>query len=77
MLESHIKRHHACMNQWTPVIGEILKTCLEPENAVGGFGVAVQKRRSNSWTSKQRKFRLFSKAYILFPTCKPRKYMSS
>ena len=42
-VERHIKGYHAYMNELTPEIGEILKTCLEPENVVDRFAVAVEK----------------------------------
>ena len=42
-VESHIKRYYAYMNEWTPEIGEILKTCLDPENTVDRFAVEVEK----------------------------------
>ena len=42
-VESHIKGYHVYMNEWTPEIGEILKTCLEPKNVVDRFAVAVEK----------------------------------
>ena len=58
-------------NGWTPEIREILKTRLEPENVVDRLAVTVGGKRSNSWTSKQKKFRSFWKTYILFPMCKP------
>ena len=32
------------MNQWTPEIGEILKTRLKPENDVDRFPVAAEKK---------------------------------
>ena len=47
------------MNEWTPEIGEILKILLEPENVKDRFAKDSGKRRSNSWTSKQMKSRLF------------------
>ena len=40
--ESQIKGYHEYMNEWTPEIGEILKTCLEPENVNDRFAVAVE-----------------------------------
>ena len=64
-----ISRLHT--NGWTPEIGEILKTLLEPENVVDRLAVAVGGKRSNNWTSKQKKFRSFWKNYILFPMCEP------
>ena len=42
-VEPHIKGCHAFMNELTPEIGEILKTCLEPKNVVDRFAVAVEK----------------------------------
>ena len=43
-VKSHIKPYHAYMNEWTPEIGEILKTCLKPENDVDRFPVAAEKK---------------------------------
>ena len=59
------------MNEWTPEIGEILKTCSETKNVVDRFVVAVEKESQivgllNKGNSGR-----------LFPTCEPLKYMSS
>ena len=43
-VEPYIKRYHAYMNEWTPEIGENLKTCLELENAVDKFAGEGQKK---------------------------------
>ena len=51
-----------------------LKTRLEPENAIDN---GSRKRKTNSWTSKPRKIKLFQKNKILFYTCEPWKCMSS
>ena len=32
------------MNEWTPEVGEILKTLLEPEKVVDIFAMAVKKK---------------------------------
>ena len=42
-VESNIKEYHAYKNEWTPEIGEILETCLRPENVVDRFSVRMEK----------------------------------
>ena len=42
-IESVIKWCHACMNDWTPIIGENLSTSPEPENEIEKYAVAVTK----------------------------------
>ena len=39
--ESVIKGYHACMNDWTPILGENLSTRPEPENEINKYAVAV------------------------------------
>ena len=41
--ESIIKRYHAYMNDWAPILGENLSTCPEPENEIDRYAVAVTK----------------------------------
>ena len=76
-VESQIKGYHIYMNQWTPEIVESLKTCLRTWKCCWYTCCGSGKRRSNSWTSKQKKLRAFCKNCILFSTCKQWKYMSS
>ena len=79
-IEYHIKGYHAYMNEWTPEIGEILKTRLNSKFSLKMLSTDLRwqrKKRVNSLTSKQTKFRTFCKKYIIFPTCNPWKYMSS
>ena len=40
-VESHIKGYHVYINEWTPEIGEIFKTRLEPEYVVDRFEVEI------------------------------------
>ena len=65
------------MKEWTPEIGEILKTRLEPGNAVDRFVVAVEKVGQIFGHLNKGNSGCFEKIYILIPTCKPRKYISS
>ena len=39
--ESVIKEYHAYMNEWTPTLGENLRTHPEPKNDIGKYAVAV------------------------------------
>ena len=41
--ESMIKGYHVYMSEWTPVLGESLRTRPEPENEIDKYAVAVTK----------------------------------
>ena len=42
-IELVIKGYYAYMNDWTPIFGENLSTCPEPENEIDKYVVAVTK----------------------------------
>ena len=69
-VESHIT------NERTPEIGETLKTRLEPENAVDRFAVTVEKEGLIVGHLNKGNIGRFAKT-VLFPSCEPRKYLSS
>lgn len=64
-VERHIKGYHAYMNELTPEIGEILKTCLEPKNVVDRFAVAVEKEGQITGHLNKGKSGRFAKLYSL------------
>ena len=41
--KSIIKGYHAYMNDWTPVLGETLSACPEPDNEIDKYAVAATK----------------------------------
>ena len=38
---------HVYRNNWEPVTGEVLKTCMEPQNEVDKYAVAVVDNENN------------------------------
>ena len=40
-IESTVMGFHVYRNNWEPVIGEVLKTCMDPQNDVDKYAVAV------------------------------------
>ena len=53
--ESAIKRYHAYMNDWTPILGKNLSTRPDPENKIDKYGVAVTKDAQVIWHLKKGK----------------------
>ena len=45
--ESKVMGFHVYRNNWEPVIGEVLKTCMEPQNEVDKYAVAVVDNKNN------------------------------
>ena len=59
--ESVVKWYNAYLNDWTPILGEKLSTCPEPENKIDKYAVAVTKdarvighlrKRKSGWYAK-------------------------
>ena len=59
--ESVVKWYNAYLNHWTPILGEKLSTCPEPENKIDKYAVAVTKdarvighlrKRKSGWYAK-------------------------
>ena len=46
-IESTVMGFHVYRNNWEPVIGEVLKTCMEPQNEVDKYAVAVVDNENN------------------------------
>ena len=46
-IDSTVVGFHVYRNNWEPVIGEVLKTCMEPQNAVHKYAVAVVDNENN------------------------------
>ena len=46
-IESRVIGLHVYQNNWEPVIGEALKTCMEPHNKVNNYAVAVVDNKKN------------------------------
>ena len=40
-IESTVMGFHVYRNNWKPVIGEVLELCMEPQNEVDKYAVAV------------------------------------
>ena len=45
-IDSTVMEFHVYQNNWEPMIGEVLKTCMEPQNKVDKYAVAVVIRRT-------------------------------
>ena len=46
-IESTVMGFHLYRNNWEPVIGEVLKTCMESQNEVDKYTVAVVDNENN------------------------------
>ena len=46
-IESTVKGFHVYRNSWEPVIGDVLETCMEPQNEVDKYAVAVVDNENN------------------------------
>ena len=46
-IESTVVGFHVYRNNWEPVIGEVWKTCMEPQNEVDKYAVAVVDNENN------------------------------
>ena len=46
-IESTVMGFHVYRNHWEPVIGEVLKTCVEPQKEVDKYVVAVVNNENN------------------------------
>ena len=46
-IESTVMGFHVYQNNWKPVNGEVLETCMEPQNKVDKYAVAVVDNESN------------------------------
>ena len=49
--ESAVMGFHVYRNNWRPVNGEVLKACIEPQNKVSKYAVAVVDNESNTQES--------------------------
>ena len=46
-IESTVMGFHMYRNNWEPVIGEVLKACMDPQNEVDKYAVAVVDNENN------------------------------
>ena len=55
-------------NNWEPVIGEVLKTCMESQNEVHKYAVAVVDNENNiHWLfTKRKKWKICENTILLF-----------
>ena len=56
--------YHEHSNTWTPIVGEVLRCQIEPENDVDKYAAAVMNKLQLRASRKKRKV---SKNSILFP----------
>ena len=69
--ESVIKRYHAYMNDWTPILGENLSTRPKPENEVDKYAVAVSKDARVIGHLKKGKIGRYAKTIFYFLRVNP------
>ena len=69
--ESVIKRYHAYMNDWTPILDENLSTRPEPENEVDKYAVAVTKDARVIGHLKKGKIGQYAKTIFYFLRANP------
>ena len=46
-IDSTVMEFHVYQNNWEPIIGKVLKTCMEPQNKVDKYAVAVVDKENN------------------------------